>query len=363
VSYSTEQKEINIGGLPVLALKASLLDKNKPQFLEVNILPGFAMNVYKIKAWIPSLGEVDLIHSLDLEDAKTWLENSSEEFPGNRSFSHGGAFLIPFANRIRGKPNPDDKTISVKACEREFKIPANWKSKDCAIHGLFLNDAVGEFQLRSDENSSSLTAKYDAQDFKEGWPSKTILNFEMSLSENDFKLKVMAKNTGLETLPIGMGWHPYFLIPSGKREELKLSIPSKKRLEINNYESVFPTGNIIDLKNTKFDFSNPEGSPLGDTFLDECYLIDRNVGIDQPIGSIIDPSAGFGIKINSHSPEIKAVQVYSPKEQNFIAIEPQFNISDPFGEIWMNKNDCGMRFLKPQECATYEIDLNIFELR
>jgi len=59
------------------------------------------------------------------------------------------------------------------------------------------------------------------------------------------------------------------------------------------------------------------------------------------------------------SRHINTVQVYSPLDRKFIAIEPQFNYNDPFGKEWGNR-DTGMVTLPPGQSVTWKVKLELF---
>ena len=79
-----------------------MTDRRGPQFLSAGILPGRGMAVLQIKAYLPGKGEIDLLNSPPLPEAAKLLDQGDDEF-GNQIFKMGGAILLPFANRIRGK--------------------------------------------------------------------------------------------------------------------------------------------------------------------------------------------------------------------------------------------------------------------
>jgi galactose mutarotase-like enzyme len=54
------------------------------------------------------------------------------------------------------------------------------------------------------------------------------------------------------------------------------------------------------------------------------------------------------------------VQVYAPPDQAFAAIEPQFNLADPFGEVWPAAVNTGMARLAPGESLSYEVRVQPF---
>src|SRR5579863_5606769 len=106
-----ESPQVSIGGEPVLVLRRpAVTDKNEPQFLTATLLPGRGMAVLQITAFLPGKGEIDLLNSPPLPEAAKLL-NDDDPF-GNQVFKIGGAILLPFANRIRGKVSPDGKTIT-----------------------------------------------------------------------------------------------------------------------------------------------------------------------------------------------------------------------------------------------------------
>ncbi len=109
---SKPSQTISIGGEPVATLRRpNVSDHSKPQFLEAEILPGRGMAVLQIKAYLPGKGEIDLLNSPPLPEAAKLLDQGDDEF-GNQIFKIGGAILLPFANRIRGKLSADGKTIT-----------------------------------------------------------------------------------------------------------------------------------------------------------------------------------------------------------------------------------------------------------
>lgn len=84
------------------------------------------MNVFQIRACFPVLGEIDLLASPSLDEAQHQL---SGDFMGVHSFRFGGALLLPFANRIRGRLLPDGCTLDTEILGRNVRLPADWHGK------------------------------------------------------------------------------------------------------------------------------------------------------------------------------------------------------------------------------------------
>ena len=59
------------------------------------------------------------------------------------------------------------------------------------------------------------------------------------------------------------------------------------------------------------------------------------------------------------SPQVRALQVYAPPDKNFVAIEPQFNLPDPYNKNWGNV-DTGMVQLQPGQSVSWHVRLELF---
>ena len=361
-----------IGGAGVVELRRATPHGDVPEFTYAAILPGRGMNTFQLQAYLPGRGLVEVLHSIPLESAEQLF--AADDPHGNLSFKYGGAILVPFANRIRGKLQPDGAQIVTTLAGRAQKMIANWKgakpgAEKHAMHGLILNQPVEIANSTADRGNSVVNGTLDAGDFSGHWPSKMRVHFHISLEKNAFILEVETKNTGDQPAPVGIGWHPYFAIPSGQRAQALLVIPARERALVTNYDDVFPTGKIEKVHGTKYDFSNLQGTALGDLFLDDCFFeLNRDQNLPR-VAEIIDPAANYGLRIHSLSPQIKAFQVYAPVDQSFIAFEPQFNLGDPYSAVWNashgagNKGDhvdTGMVTLRPGESVVYKVRLGLF---
>jgi galactose mutarotase-like enzyme len=364
LAAQTKKPEISIGGEPVVVLqRPEVTDKSKPQFLEGTILPGRGMAVLQIKAYLPGKGEIDLLNAPPLPEAEQLLDKSDDEF-GNQVFKIGGAILLPYANRIRGKVSADGKTINATVAGKTVVLPANWSSgkpgaEQHSIHGLMRRAEFQHVVERSGEKESTVSADFYAGNFDGHWLSNTDVKVETTLSHDAFEMRVTAKNVGHEPLPMGIGWHPYFMLPSDDRAEARLYLPAKERAVMNNYEDTFTTGKLVATQGTPYDYSASGGRALGTQYLDDNFSeLTRNAK-GEAVAEIIDPSAKYGLRLVTLSPEIKSIQVYAPPTKNFVAIEPQFNLPDPYNKNW-GKVDTGMVLLKPGESVSWRVRLELF---
>jgi galactose mutarotase-like enzyme len=355
---------MQIGGEDVLTLTRKATNNgSKPEFLSVTLLPGRGMNMLQVTATIPGKGEIPLLRSPSVKEAASQLTGTGRDQLGNVSFSLGGAFLIPYPNRIVGEPSSDGKSVITQWRGHTLTLPANFPSKQpggrvVAIHGLITQAKVENLQTQTTADGEMVTGVIHAGDFGGHWLSDTDLNLTIALTGGAVDATITAKNVGKEPEPMSIGWHPYFQIPSGHRAQTRLHIPASMMAVVNNYSDAFPTGQLKPVKGTEYDYNAPDGVALDDHFLDDNFShLQRTQGAAEV--KLIDPESNYGLTVSALSPEIKTVQVYSPKNTSFVAIEDQFNYVDPLGRQWKGM-DTGMVTLRPGQSVTWKVRLELF---
>jgi len=350
---------VQVGGQPAVTLA---LDRSGEslQFVGADVLPGRGMNTYQIRAYLPGKGVVDVLTAPPLAQAATLMNGGDDDMIGNKSFTAGGAILLPYANRITGKLDSNGKLIRTTVLFKEIDLPANWHGKNpgapkYAMHGLILDAKFTDVK----HDASSVSGTFHAGNFGGYWIGSTDITTSVELDKNVFTLTVRATNIGQENVPIGIGWHPYFALPSGDRTQARLHLPAKSRGIVNNYDDVLPTGGKVPLTNTPYDFSAPMGAALGKLFMDDTFIdLDKDAS-GATVSTIADPAANYGIRITASVPEIHAIQVYAPVDKQFVVLEPQFNYAEPFSKIWGGA-ETGMEILRPGQTAMYQVKLELF---
>jgi len=334
----------------------------KPEFTSVTVLPGRGLEVQQITSFFPGKGEVDVLASPSLEDSAKML-NDQDTPNGDLGYRLGAAFLFPYPNRIRGKLSADGKTISTEWQGHALTLPANSIGKNPgaerhAMHGLILKAKVEDLKVTQTANGGSVTGVIHGGNFDGHWFSKTDLVIKITLTADGVDASIVAHNVGSESEPVSIAWHPYFNLPSGDRKQVRLHIPGSALAEVDNYDNVFPTGKIVPVAGTPYDFQSPDGKALGGQFLDDNFShLESKSGVITV--TIADPAAHYGVKIEGLSPTIKTIQAYAPPAKNFIAIEHQLNFGDPFGKEWGNM-DTGMVTLAPGKSTAWHVRLQLF---
>jgi galactose mutarotase-like enzyme len=344
-----------IGGQPLVTLSARDAPQAGPAILQAEVLPGRGMMLLQARARLASGKLVDVLHAPQPAEAARELSGGPKDFNGNNSFAFGGAVLAPFANRIRGRPLEGAREIETEIAGRTVRLPRNWGGKakgaeQYAMHGLILGAEVPFEQPSPDR----VTGRLDAGDFGGRWPGRLSFEFEWRLQDGGLALTITAHNTGQTPAPLGLGWHPYFALPSGDRRQARLRLAAGARTEVNDYDEVLPTGRLLPVADTPYDFNGPAGAALDGLYLDDCFTdlprTDGAISIE-----VVDPAADYALRIGSRCAQVKAVQVYAPPDQAFVVVEPQFNLADPFGAEWPPGVDTGMASLQPGQSLTYEV--------
>lgn len=362
---SARNSSVVLNGKPAVLLSLPIPQEGAtPRMVGAEILPGRGMNIYQLRAYVPGKGVVELLESPPLNQAVQTLNGGAADKDGNGSFTIGGAILVPYANRIRGKLGADRVTLQTQIQGERVVLPANWRGKERfaephAMHGLILERAMDQVDLQADANEARVTGVLNAGDFKNHWPSEARVTVSNTLRPESFAFTVTVENTGKKAMPVGIGWHPYFRLLSGNRQQARLHIPAKQRLEVNNYDDVFPTGKLLPLADTSYDFSAPGGRELDTQFLDDTFVNLQRGADGALVAEIIDPAARLGLRIRTTSPQVKAYQVYAPVDKAFVAFEPQYNFGDPFSAIWKGR-DTGMVVLQPGQDTAYTVQVEPF---
>ena len=361
--FQVVDSEIALGGQKAVVLRRSIA-ADTLALTEAEILPGRGFNTWQLRGVIPNKGVTELFTAPSLAEAAKLMTLGENDYRGNESFKNGGSPLVPFANRIRGKFDEKARTIETTVGGKTVKLPANWKGKNPgaephSMHGLILGEPLKVTVRDGKAQRAVVEATYE-KTFAGEWPGQMAIKCAAQLDHSSFTLTITARNTGSEPLPMGIGWHPYFNIPSGDRKQAKLLIPAKTRALVDNYDNVFPTGETEATAGSKFDFR--EARAMGDQFLDDCFLDLIRTADGEVTAEIHDPKSGFKYVVTSKSKDIKAYQCYAPVDKPFIVLEPQYNIGDPFNtKIWHDR-DTGIVMLAAGQETTYDATIRLAKI-
>ena len=222
------------------------------------------------------------------------------------------AILFPFVNRLhRGIYSFQNKT---------YRLFKNKEDEGHAIHGLVYDKTFKMLSFTEKDTKLQLNHSYNEMEPNEGFPFKYSIFLTYTFQPNALSLNVCVKNEDEITFPFTIGWHPYFFSDDLYNSSFVLNRNSKIYFDAQfNYQIHETKHSSLKIKDDKFD---------------DCYLLDSNeIKFETPT---------YSLKIENKS-DSNYLQIYTPKNRNFIALEPQTGVANNFN------NGLGLMTLKPSE--------------
>lgn len=211
-----------------------------------------------IRAVVTQVGATLRLLEMD-ERPILWGFDESESSSGGR-----GQVLAPWPNRLQDGHYNYSGITGVAALDDH--------QRSCAIHGL-VRWVPWEIQ---EMNSKSVRLKYWLAP-QPAYPFSLHLSITYSLSDEGLTVEYIAHNGGPDTLPFGIGFHPYLAIKSGDVDQARLQIPANRRLILD--DRGLPRG-IEPVADTPYDFRSGPGwtayqprsiRDLQGSVLDDCF--------------------------------------------------------------------------------------------
>ena len=350
------------GGQDPIRLSRSATSIGKGiELISATFLPGRGMNVFQVTALIPGHGEVPLLVSPTLASAAGILNGQDDDANGSASTTLGGAVLLPWAQRLSGTSTSTQGMLSTNWNGKRLSFPAENAGSSMSVEGLLLNRAADSVKSDVLPDGQSVTAVFHAGDFSGNWLSTIDVTVEAQLTAHDLDLTVTAQNTGQQPAPFGMGWHPFFAIPSGDRANALLSVPSQTIMEVNK-QSGKPTGRMVSVTGKDGDFSKSGGTKLGLSPLGETYTSLLSGVASGPVAELSDPSYNYRLSVIPLTPDITSLRVIAPGDKAWVSIGPNTNLDDPFGPEWDSPENAGMITLAPGATLRWKVRIEISQL-
>lgn len=350
------------GGQEAIILRRSAdAVSGEPEFLSATLLPGRGMNLLQLTAAVPGKGEVPILLSPTLEGATRVLTGAGEDANGSVSTTFGAAILAPWAGRLTGAPTSSSSTLESVWDGERITFPPSRLGSTISTMGLMLDRQADTLSTDTIPDGRAATAVYHAGSFSGDWPSMMDITVRAELAGRAFDLTITEQNTGQVPEPAGIGWHPVFAI-SGNRADVRVTIPSITKVEVDHRTNL-PTGKTVLTGGTTADLLRARGTRLDEMNLNDTYT-NLQAGIlgDGPVAEIRDAAAGYGIRLTPLTASIKFVRVVAPNDAQWISIEPDTNVDDPFGHEWPNPDDTGLVSLQPGDTLQWHVRLEIFSL-
>lgn len=266
----------------------------------------------------PAIGG-SIAHYRWVDDATThdWLRPATHADLAAAAADRLACFpLVPFSNRIR------DGRFEFGG--RAVRLPLNRWPQPHAEHGHGWQVAWEVAERAVDR----LSLVYDHP--AGAWPFPYRAHQDLALSANDLQVTLTVENRGPDTMPVGLGLHPYF--PSTPRCRLSARVAAMWATDAE----VMPTV----LTDPDPRLGSGDGLPVAETALDNAFTgWQREATIVWP-----ERRARLAIEAN---PPFGFLVVYSPADEDFFCAEPVSHCTDAFNLAGQGRRDTGLLTLAP----------------
>ncbi len=197
--------------------------------------------------------------------------------------------LVPYVNRIRGG------RFTFRG--RDVRLAPNMDGDPSPLHGQgWLNPWTVEYR---EERRAVLRFTHEAGE----WPWTYEAQQEFALDEGGLELVLTCRNLSRDSMPCGLGQHPYF--PCGPETRLDTQVSCAWTID----EHVLPVDKVP--ADGRFDLRNRAvcGQDL-----------DNGFGGWSGEARMSDPDWPYEIRVSS--PDARFFQLYSPPEGGFFVAEP-----------------------------------------
>jgi len=346
------------GGMEPIVLKLGQSSgSNRPEFRSATILPGLGMEVLQIVAYIPGKGEVELLAS---PSVKQIAEGNTPMRVGSND--RWGALEAPWSGLLTGLPTPVGMTLRALWRGRTVEVPANEVGHASADGGMLNSLAADAVQVTPTLEGSSAIATFKATDFAGHWTSRTDLAVTVTLDPRTIELTVVAKNVGDQPEPMGIGWHPRFVLPNHNRDGAQLRLPGGEQMEIADRSKGLPSGKFIAPTTTLSRFQI-RPTAIGLESIDYTLVHLKPGLMDSAVsGEIRDPVSEFGLRMTAAGDSIRELRVASPGGSSYVSLGMQTNLDDPLGKEWTGADSPSIPVLLPGQTAQWKIRLEIFAI-
>ena len=244
---------------------------------------------------------------------------TDEEIVDNSSYK--SSYLLPFPNRLKGGRFEFE--------EQTYQFKINDEVGQNALHGINIDTPF----VMTDESASGalrlcFEQSYEGDQVSFPFPFKfTVI---LNLDRHKCELSLQVQNKGQKSMPIGLGWHPYFTLQDSIND-YKLCIPKCKEIVLD--DRLLPTGKKIQFD----DFSKPK--QIGEVNFDKTFLFVK----DADFTSVTLENDEYKLRYfqETRDQKFNYLQVYTPDDRKTIALEPMSCNVDGFN------NKEGLRVLAP----------------
>lgn len=267
---------------------------------------------------LPSVGNIGYRMTVNGKNA-FWVPYESLGEMKAKPAMGGAPFLAPWANRI----DSDAYWVNGKKYRLNPDL-ANLRrdANQYPIHGLLLFSSLWQVtDLHADEGSASVTSRLDFWKYPalmQQFPFAHTIEMTYRLANGVLEVETTLQNHSIESMPVAIGFHPYFQVHDAPRDEWRVHLAARDKLTLS--PKLIPTG-----ERTPVAYPDPltlKGAQLDDVFTN------LKTGTDGRAEFWVQ---GKNEKISvTYGPKYKVAVVYAPQGKDFICFEPMSAITNAF---------------------------------
>jgi aldose 1-epimerase len=228
-------------------------------------------------------------------------------------------FLAPWANRLDGDAFwANGKRYQLNPGLGNIRRDGNQKP----IHGLLSTSNLWKVvEAKADDASAWVTSRLEFwrhADLLAQFPFPHTLTMTYRLRDGAVEVETSIENHAAESMPVGIGFHPYFRLHDASRDEWHVHLAARDHLVLN--QQLIPTG-----ERKPVEFADPYSLSAGQ--LDDVFA---NLIRDPDGRARFHVEAGRERITVAYGPKYTVAVVYAPKGQDFICFEPMSAITNAF---------------------------------
>ena len=231
----------------------------------------------------------------------------------------GNPLLAPWANRLdQDAFYANGKKYNLNSELKNFGHDGNGKP----IHGLLVYAPEWKVtSVKADANSASVTSRLEFwryPDYMAQFPFAHNLEMTYKLANGELEVETVLENLSTQSMPVSLGFHPYFKLSDSRRDIWKVHLPAKEHVKLSNV--LIPTGEQE--PNTLTDPLPLAGTKLDDVFANLQYGTNGRSEFSVQ---------GAAEKITvGYSRNYPIAVVYAPPGREFICFEPMTGPTNAF---------------------------------
>jgi len=346
------------GGVdPVVLTRSPTPGNDMPEFRSATLLPGLGMDVLQITAFVPDRGEIELLAAPSVKDV-------ADGTTPNRSGPNDtwGAIEAPWSGLLTGVLTPLGTTFRTSWRGHTIEAPAVVPGHPNGEGGLLSALGADSTDLTPATTPATASATFKSTDFDQRWASKNDVTVVVTLAARAIDLDVTVKNVGDQPEPMGIGWHPRFVIPSGNRDAAELRLPNGELLEIADAAKGTPSGRFVQPGMAISRFQQKPW-PIGAEPVDGGLVHLRPGTAETGLSAEVrDPQSAYGVRMTAVSNNIRELRVTSPSGSSYVSIGTQTNLDDPLGKEWGVSDNLAIPTLLPGQTEEWKVRLEIFSI-